>query len=156
VPFGRYAVRVVQPGYAPAEESFALSPDDPTRTLSLRLRPQSQAARATQTPSSAARAGQRSGAAQSGARAPAATRDVAPPSRTNSFTGAIYVDSRPQGARVFVDGKAVGTTPLTLPDVPIGSHVVRLELADHRPWTASRQVTSGRTERITGSLDRIR
>lgn len=157
VPFGKYTVRVVQPGYAPAEEAFALSPDDPARTLSLRLRPQSQAARGSQRPSPSTRAGQPAGDARSGARTPATpARDVPTPSPAGSFTGAIYVDSRPQGARVFVDGKAVGTTPLTLPDVPIGSHVVRLELPDHRPWTASRQVTSGRTERITGSLERIR
>ena len=156
VPFGRYSVRVVQPGYAPGEESFALSPDDPARTLSLRLRPQSQAAREAQPPPAAARASQPAGRPQPGARSTTAARDTATRPQSGSFTGAIYVDSRPQGARVFLDGKAVGTTPLTLPAVPIGSHVVRLELLDHRPWTASRQVTSGRTERITGSLDRIR
>ena len=45
------------------------------------------------------------------------------------------MDSRPRGARVVLDGRAVGTTPARIPDVPIGTHVVRLELPDHRVWS---------------------
>jgi hypothetical protein len=54
---------------------------------------------------------------------------------------------------VFVDGKAVGTTPLRLPGVAIGSHVIRLELAGHHVWSASRQVSAGQETRVTGSLE---
>jgi PEGA domain len=66
------------------------------------------------------------------------------------------VDSRPRGARVLVDGKPVGVTPLRLPDVSIGSHVVRLELAGHRTWTSSTRVAAGQESRVTGSLEQIR
>jgi hypothetical protein len=57
---------------------------------------------------------------------------------------------------VLIDGKPVGTTPASIPDIPIGSHVVRLELADHRAWTTSTRVTAGEQARVTGSLERIR
>ena len=134
LPFGTYAVRVIQPGYAPARQDVALSATDPAETVSVTLQRQaaSPAPRPTPRPSSAVR------------------------ETPESFSGTIFVDSRPRGARVFVDGRAVGTTPLSLPEVPIGSHVVRLELAEHRTWSSSTRVAAGQTARVTGSLDRIR
>ena len=132
LPFARYDVRVVRSGYASARESVTLSAAEPSRQLALRLPPQPPAARQARTPPPAARP------------EPAAT-----------FTSSIYVDSRPRGARVFVDGKPVGVTPLTVPEVRVGTHVVRLELPDHRIWTTSERVVSGRQSRVTGSLERI-
>jgi serine/threonine protein kinase len=78
------------------------------------------------------------------------------PPRPTSFTGSLYVDSRPRGARVLLDGKEVGVTPMQLGDVRAGAHVVRLELTDHRTWTASARVVAGQTVRVTGSLERMR
>jgi hypothetical protein len=65
------------------------------------------------------------------------------------------VDSRPRGARVTIDGKPVGITPLRVSDVRIGTHVVRLELPDHRVWSSTTRVTAGQEQRVTGSLERI-
>jgi len=73
-----------------------------------------------------------------------------------AFTGSIYVDSRPRGARVLLDGRAIGTTPLQVGNIRAGAHVVRLELPDHRTWTASARVVAGETVRVTGSLERVR
>jgi hypothetical protein len=42
-------------------------------------------------------------------------------------TGTLRVSSTPAGARVLVDGKARGVTPLTLADVSPGSHEVALQ-----------------------------
>ena len=72
-----------------------------------------------------------------------------PPSST-IYTGSIYVDSRPRGARVSIDGKPVGVTPLRVGEVRIGSHVVRLELPDHRLWSTTTRVTAGQEQRVTG------
>jgi hypothetical protein len=47
--------------------------------------------------------------------------------RTAQLRGSATVKSRPAGARVFVDGELVGYTPVTLPALSIGKHVVRLE-----------------------------
>jgi hypothetical protein len=49
----------------------------------------------------------------------------------------------------------MGTTPARIPDIPIGSHAIRLELTDHRVWTSSTRVAAGQETRVTGSLERI-
>lgn len=136
LPFARYDVRVVQSGFAPAREAVTLSAADPDGTVSVRLQPEGRAT-----------------APAPGRSAPAA---AAPPSSsTEAYTGSVFVDSRPRGAKVFIDGKEVGSTPVGVPAVRIGSHVVRLELPDHRTWTSTTTVSAGRQSRVTGSLDRI-
>jgi hypothetical protein len=56
---------------------------------------------------------------------------------------------------VFIDGKEIGSTPIQIPGVRIGSHVIRLQLADHRIWSNSVSVSAGRESRVTGSLEPI-
>src|SRR6185436_11153274 len=46
---------------------------------------------------------------------------------TNGPTGELRIESTPDGARVMVDGKESGFTPLTLNNVPAGRHLVVLE-----------------------------
>ncbi|MEX2660388.1 MAG: PEGA domain-containing protein [Vicinamibacterales bacterium] len=134
LPFGAYEIRVVLSGYEVARETVRLTADSPSRTLTVPLR--------------------RSAPARTPRAAAAPPRDQA--AKPQTFTGSIYVDSRPRGARVLLDGKPVGTTPLRLPDVSIGSHIVKLQLADHTDWTTSTRVVSGQEARVTGSLERIR
>lgn len=134
--FGDYAVRVVADGYRIGREAFTLDSSNATRTIAMRLEREPAAREA----------------------APAA-KPPAPPAGSSSPTvyyGRLFVDSRPQGATVYVGGEARGKTPLRLPQVPIGSHVVRLELVDHRAWTKVVRVTAGQEARATGSLDPIR
>jgi hypothetical protein len=85
-----------------------------------------------------------------------ATTTTAKPVQPGTGTGSLYVDSRPRGARVIIDEKFVGVTPLQLQDIPAGGHAVRLELTDHQPWRTTATVFSGRDNRVTGSLERIR
>ena len=128
LPLRSYDVRVVQSGFEAATQSVALTSGTPERTLALRLQ---------RTASAAPR--------------PAAPDVGSPP----VYTGSLYVDSRPRGARVSVDGRVVGVTPLRVPDVRIGSRVVRLELPDHRIWSSTATVVAGQERRVTGSLERI-
>jgi hypothetical protein len=146
--FGPYVVRVVADGYQVRREEFKLSADDASRTLSMRLERQ-PAARGTPSPA----------APRSAARGTATNPGPRPETGANTsraYFGMVFVDSRPQGARVYIDRKAYGTTPLRIPEVPIGSHIVRLELPDHSGWTKPIQVTAGQEVRVTGSLDPIR
>jgi hypothetical protein len=143
LPFRRYDVRVVQPGFAAGTEAVVLSADTPARSISMQLKAEPSTPASRQAPAASPRATPR----------PAAEPEE-PPSST-VYTGSIYVDSRPRGARVTIDGKEVGVTPLRVGDVRIGSHVVRLELPDHRLWTATTRVTAGQEQRVTGSLERI-
>ena len=57
---------------------------------------------------------------------------------------------------MFIDGKEVGVTPLTLTGQALGSHVVRLELADHQSPTVTTEVTAQKPARVTLSLERIK
>ena len=132
-PFGHYVIRVTQPGYRAEEDEFALSAKVAAHSTNVRLSKEPAAG-----PPSANRA-----------------RTTPPEDTSAGFTGVLYVDSRPTGANVLLDGHVVGKTPLRLPDVRIGSHVVRIELAEHQAWTSSTRVTSGQETRVTGSLERI-
>jgi hypothetical protein len=133
--FARYDIRVVQPGYTAARETVTLSSDEPARSVSLRLEQESRGTPAAE-------------------RRPAATAPSTS-SAPQRYTGTVFVDSRPRGARVFIDGKPVGTTPLSISDIPVGSRVVRLELPDHRIWSTTATVSAGQQARVTGSLERI-
>ena len=138
--FGKYEVRVVQPGFEVARERFTLSESAASRTVDVALRRVPADKRA---PAPEPRPAQ-------------STAASAPSKPPVASTGAVFVDSRPRGARVFVDGKEVGVTPVTLAAQPVGSHVVRLELADHQSVTATTQVVGQKTASVTLSLDRVK
>ena len=67
--------------------------------------------------------------------------------------GSVYVDSRPPGAAVFVDGERVGVTPLLVPDVTAGSHRVRIEGNGYQPWTTTVTVRATQRARVAASLE---
>jgi hypothetical protein len=73
--------------------------------------------------------------------------------RPGATTGALRVESRPSGAAVFVDGIAVGTTPLLVSDLAPGPHQVRLELPGHRPWSTRTTILAGQSVRVAASLE---
>jgi hypothetical protein len=143
LPFARYEVRIAQPGYRTGSQAVALSAAEPARSLTFRLQQERRGSAVAQ---------QRPAAAPSqpaaGARPPAESTSA-------SFTGSIFVDSRPRGAKVSIDGRQVGVTPLRVPDVRIGTRIVRLELPDHRIWSSTARVQAGQEARVTGSLERI-
>ena len=132
-PFGNYVVRVVEKGYDVARQEVRLSAKTPKKTMDVTLRASRPAG---------------------GLAAPAAAKPAETPKGVT--TGEIFVDSRPQGARVLIDGKLQGVTPLRLTNQAVGSYSVRLELTDHQPWTSTARVTPGSVARVTGSLEQIR
>jgi hypothetical protein len=70
------------------------------------------------------------------------------------FVGSLNVESRPTGARVFLDGKLIGTTPLAMPGVPAGEHAIRLEHDGYHRWSSSVRVVASESNRVTASLER--
>jgi hypothetical protein len=84
------------------------------------------------------------------------TRPPAPvPAGTSGeFVGRLSVDSRPVGARVFLDNKPIGVTPLAVPTVRAGEHAIRLERDGYRHWTSTVRIVSGEQNKVTASLDR--
>ena len=148
--FGKYNVRVVQAGYEVAGERFTLSADSASKTVDVDLRPAKKQAsapapkpRVSQTP-------------PSNASQPPKPPPASVATKLAASTGELYVDSRPQGATVFVDGKEVGVTPLRLDGQRVGSHHVQLVLTDHQTWTTTTKVEAQAVARVSGSLERIR
>ena len=125
---GAHRVKITRDGFATLERRVVISSARPAQSMTVALVRARAAA-----PVRGAAAG-----------APAASR----------FTGALAVDSRPAGARVFVDNKVVGTTPMALPAVSAGSHVIRLEHEGYRRWSSSVRVIASEQNRVTASLER--
>ena len=63
---------------------------------------------------------------EAAAKAATTPAPVEPPPVTASKvdTGDVTIETQPTGARVLLDGKAVGTSPLKLAGVPVGRHVL--------------------------------
>lgn len=65
------------------------------------------------------------------------------------ITGSLSVTSKPLDAEVFIDGKAVGTTPMTVKDLIIGQHTVSLNLANHKKEERTITILENRTENLS-------
>lgn len=77
-----------------------------------------------------------------------------PPAVPAKTEAALAIESKPSGAAVFLDGTAVGTTPLTFPLVKVGAHTVRMTLEGYRPWSSTVQLSATEPNRVTASLER--
>jgi hypothetical protein len=77
---------------------------------------------------------------------------TAAPEAPARFQGTLVIESTPAGARVLLDRRAVGTTPLQLSDVLAGSHVVRLEADGYAPWSSVVRVVANEETRVNGQL----
>ena len=69
-------------------------------------------------------------------------------------TGSLFVRSDPAGAKVLVDNKPAGVTPITVLDLTPGSHTVSVTAADGSNAKQSVQVEAGATATLRLSLDR--
>ena len=74
-------------------------------------------------------------------------------SASRAGMGSIFVDSRPQAARVLINGRFVGTTPLRMPEVAAGRHAVSLERAGYGTFSTSVAVRAGEQARVTARLE---
>ncbi|HMJ88021.1 MAG TPA: PEGA domain-containing protein, partial [Vicinamibacterales bacterium] len=131
---GPHQVRVTRDGYGVQERRVVISSSRPSQSVNVAM---------VRTP------------------APPPSRSAvaapAPPAgtpTTGRATGALAVDSRPTGAKVFLDGKPIGTTPLMAPSVAAGDHAIRIELDGYRPWSSSVRMVAAESNRVTASLER--
>lgn len=68
--------------------------------------------------------------------------------------GGITVQSRPAGARVFVNDRLAGSTPVAIPDLPAGPAIVRIEMDGYQTWATTVRVGVGQQTRVAASLER--
>jgi hypothetical protein len=125
---GALTVRVSRDGFAPERRLVTLTASRPSQVIDV---PLAKAAAAT----------------------PAPPKPAAPVKGAGEFVGSVFVETRPVGARVFIDGREVGTSPVDVPGVAAGSHVVRLELKGYKRWSASVAVVAGERNRVAASLE---
>jgi hypothetical protein len=74
---------------------------------------------------------------------------------TTAKTGTLVVESRPTGARVLLNGRPAGVTPVTIGDLAPGSYTVQLQLADFRPISTTVRVVAGERARVAASLTSV-
>lgn len=74
----------------------------------------------------------------------------------SGFRGSLAVRSTPSGARIFLNGVAIGTTPLVVQDLPVGSRAVRVELPGYRRWSTGVRVVHNQRTTMTAQLEPMR
>jgi hypothetical protein len=111
----------------------------------------------TPAPASGPRAGQPPSARVADAPPPAARPGAAASDLSSrpaaAGVGSLLVRSRPPGATVRVDGAEVGVTPVEVPDVAFGTHLVRIELPGYRPWVSDVDISGTEQVRVGASLE---
>lgn len=69
-----------------------------------------------------------------------------------SYTGTLSVDAVP-GGQVFINREAAGKTPLKVPKLRAGAHLVWIEREGYRRWTRVVEVPADRVTQLTASLE---
>lgn len=134
---GSYTIRVARRGYAADERTLHVTARQPSASTTIDLRP---------------------------AFAPGATAgkpeksSVGLPTKamgnSSATVGGLNVQSRPAGARVYINDRLAGSTPISIPRLPAGPATVRLEMDGYRLWSTKVRVSAGEQTRVAASLER--
>jgi serine/threonine protein kinase len=125
VELGTRRVRILRDGFNVEERQVNLTRSRPSRSVDVRL------TRAASAPRPAA---------------------PAPEAAPTARTGSLVIESRPTGATIILNGRQVGTTPMTIDDLEPGTYTVQLQLADFRPIRTTVRVVAGARARAAASL----
>ena len=142
VPYGTHRVGIEAPGYGLQTREVTLSASETVAALSVEL--------------------VRSGVPPpAGTLPPAPAEPATPPAPVvagtgDGTTGSVFVESRPAGARVLIDGARAGLTPIVVADLPAGRREVRIEQDGYAPWVTVVEVPAFDRVRVAASLDRAR
>jgi hypothetical protein len=74
------------------------------------------------------------------------------PGPTPDTNGQITVRSSPSGANIYLDNVYRGLTPLTLVDIPQGSHAIILKMNGYQDWQSSVNVLAGSSTDVSGTI----
>lgn len=80
--------------------------------------------------------------------------DAAQPAKPREFLGTLAVQTDPPGAAVFVNRQPAGETPLRLPAMRAGSHLLWIERDGYRRWTRVVTVPADQVTNVTARLER--
>jgi len=148
VPLGTHTIRVTRPAYATQEQKVVLTAKEPSAVVEFTLRPGNASPAGSAPGGSAA-------STKPTARPPVPpTAAGAPRSAPTPVVQSLSIETRPPGARVLVDGRDVGVTPLTLTPLGSGWHTVQLQLRGYRVWSSTVSIAAGQRRRVAASLER--
>jgi hypothetical protein len=125
---GAHRIRVMRDGFASEDRRIVITSARPSQSMTIPLERASNAA--------------------------SARNASLVPASGSRFIGGLTVVSRPPGASVFLDGKNLGTTPLSVPGIAAGSHAIRLEYDGYHRWTSAIRVVANEQNRVTASLEK--
>jgi len=74
-------------------------------------------------------------------------------SATLKLAGTLQVSSSPSGAKVYLDGKDIGVTPLSNSGIPEGTHNLSVELFGYKPWQGIVDILPRQTTNIFAKLE---
>jgi hypothetical protein len=69
--------------------------------------------------------------------------------------GSVAITSDPSGASVSENGKVLGITPITVDQLPAGSHTFVFSLSDYKTTSASADVSANAVANLSATLQRI-
>jgi hypothetical protein len=147
LPFGRYTIRVTRPGHAPQERAVTVGLNSRDLLVAFTLS-RTTPARSTAPAAPSGRPRPQASGSSTRSRAPT----VAPAPVVT--TGALSIVTRPPGARVRVDGRDVGVSPIFVGQLDPGPHTVRFDLPGYTPWTTTVTLKAGDRLRVAASMER--
>ena len=68
------------------------------------------------------------------------------------ITGSVDINSSPAMADIYLDGKLVGSSPMKINDIIVGSHTLKLSRKGYDDYTKTVTVTEGKTTTVTATL----
>ena len=80
---------------------------------------------------------------------------VDPPVEVVVLHSLLQIESTPSGARVLVDGRVVGRTPLDGVDVVVGSHQVEVQVEGYDGWSEQIEAEEGKLLHLVVALTRL-
>lgn len=81
-----------------------------------------------------------------------ATLSPAAPGPQPDTTGQLTVRSNPSGANVYLDNAYKGITPVSLANIPQGSHAILLKMNGYQDWQSAVSIAAGSSTDVSGTL----
>ncbi len=83
----------------------------------------------------------------------ASVRATLTPVEVPAGSGVVQIYSEPSGANIFIDNMCVGISPLTIPSVPSGSHIITIRLNGYQDYQNTFNLSPGQTAQIQVALN---
>ena len=152
LPFGSYVIAISRPGFQTVERELTLLPSQPVASVSVDLVPGEGVAAGPPSPPAPTLPEPASSSSSSSSTPERAPAVAGPAPGASAPTGGLFVASIPASARLFVDGRAYGSTPAGIPGLTPGPHTVRVEAPGYRTWEGRVVVVAGSRARVQATL----